>query len=260
MKKIFFSILVSTLSLSVFPAVWIPDKPFPSRLVNDGAAMLSAGDVSTLEQKLDEFSKSTSTQVCIVTVPSLHGEDKAMVATEIIHSWGIGQKDKDNGIVILIKPKTASEKGEIQIATGYGLEGVIPDAICKRIVENEVIPNFKSGDYYGGINNAVDILMKLSLGEFSAQEYDAKTKPKSKPGSVIPIIIILIIIMSIFGRSGNTGRRSFGKSIPFWVLMSMMASGSNKGGGSWGGFSSGGGGFGGFGGGSGGGGGAGGSW
>jgi uncharacterized protein len=265
MKKIIGIFTLFFLTIAVFAGVWTPEKPSPPRLVNDQTGMLNQGQVATLEQKLDDFSNSTETQICIVTVPSLHGEDKAMVATEIIHSWGIGQKGKDNGIVILIKPKTADARGEIQIATGYGLEGAIPDATCKRIVENEVLPKFKNGDYYGGIDSAVNIIMKLSLGEFSAQQYNHKTKPKRNPGSIIPIIVVLLIILSLFGSAGNTGRRSFGRSIPFWILLSMLGSGSRSGSGSWGGFSSGsggfgGGGFGGFGGGSAGGGGAGGSW
>jgi uncharacterized protein len=234
--------------------------PKSETYVNDLAGMLSANEVSSLEQKLVDFRNSTSTRIVVVTVPSLNGEDKAMVATEILYKWGVGQKDKDNGIVLLIKPKTPEEKGEVQISTGYGMEGVIPDAIAKRIVENEIIPRFKEGNYYAGIDNALNTLMELSLGEYSAKEYEQKTSVKKQPVPFVVILIILFIILNIFGKAGKNGKRSIGKSLPFWVLLSMMGSGSRHSGGSFGGFSSGGGGFGGFGGGSGGGGGAGGSW
>jgi uncharacterized protein len=241
-------------------AVWSPEKPNPPRLVNDLAKMLTTTEADALEKKLVDFSNSTSTQLVVITVPSLNGEDKAMVGTEILHKWGVGQKDKDNGIVLLIKPKTPSEKGEVQISTGYGMEAVIPDAIAKRIVENEVIPRFKEGNYYAGIDNALNTIMELSLGEYSAKEYEKKTAPQKGPGSFIVILIILFIIFNIFGRAGKNNKRSIGKNIPFWILLSMMGSGSRHSSSGFGGFSSGGGGFGGFGGGSGGGGGAGGSW
>lgn len=264
MRKIYSTFLIFLLfSFSVF-AVWTPEKPAPPRLVNDLAGMLNTTEVQTLEQKLVDFANRTTTQIVIVTVPSLNGEDKAMVATEIIHAWGVGQRGKDNGIVILIKPKTIESKGEVQIATGYGLEGVIPDAIAKRIVENEIIPKFKQNDFAGGIDNAVNVLMQLSLGEFSAQEYEKKTKKDAVPGGIFFLMVLLFFIFNFIGRARNVGRRSIGRNIPFWVLLSMLGSGGSSGsrghGDSWGGFSSGSGGFGGFGGGSGGGGGAGGSW
>ena len=157
------------------------------------------------------------------------------------------------------------ERGQVFIAPGYGLEGIIPDAIAKRIVDNEVLPNFKAGNYYKGIDDAVTVLMKLSLQEFTASEYEQQTSGEGSPlGIIVPLIVFLIIFGNIFGRASRMRRSSLGRSIPFWILLSMLGSGSRRGGG-FGNFSSGsgsfgGGGFGGFGGGSFGGGGAGGSW
>jgi len=83
--------------------------------------------------------------------------------------WSVGQKRFDNGIVVLVKPKlSSSDKGKVYIAVGYGLEPAIPDAITKRIVDNEMIPYFRNDDYYGGINQATNVLMKLASGEISA--------------------------------------------------------------------------------------------
>lgn len=266
MRKIINLSFLLILSLTTFGAVWIPDRPSPPRLVNDFAHILSQGEVNAMESKLEHFSLSTSTQIVVVTVTNLHGDAISMVATEIGHKWGVGQKEFDNGIVLLIKEKTATEKGEVFIATGYGLEGVIPDATAERIVNNEILPNFRQGNYYAGIDQAVDVLMQLSLGEFSATTYNEQVdKRKGSPlGVIVPLLIFLLIFGNLFGRANRMRRGSIGRSIPFWILLSMLGSGSGHKG-SWGNFSSGsggfgGGGFGGFGGGGFGGGGAGGSW
>jgi uncharacterized protein len=270
MKKLLYIIFLTMMPVFNLQAVWVPEKPTPPRLVNDLAHMLSDSEVNSLEQKLVAFNDSTTTQIVVVTVPSLNGEDKAMVATEIGHRWGVGQKDKDNGIVILIKPKSADSKGEAFIATGYGLEGVIPDAIADRIVENEIIPKFKQEDYYGGIDDAVNIIMQLSLGEFSAKEYEKRTSSKALPGGIFFLIILLFFILNLVGGARRVNKRSIGQNLPLWILLSMLGSSSGSrtrhSGSNWGSFSSGsgsfggGGGFGGFGGGGFGGGGAGGSW
>jgi uncharacterized protein len=270
MKKLLVIVFIAIVPVFNLLAIWIPEKPSPPRLVNDLAQMLSDNEVNSLEQKLVDFANSTSTQIVVVTVPSLNGEDKAMVATEIGHKWGVGQLDKDNGIVILIKPKTTDSKGEVDIAVGYGLEGVIPDAIAKRIVENEIIPEFKQNNYYTGLDKAINVIMQLSLGEYTAREYDKRTKSDALPGGIFFIIILLFFFLNIIGGVRSAGKRSIGRNIPFWILLSMLGSGSSsrsrQSGSNWGNFSSGsgnfggGGGFGGFGGGGFGGGGAGGSW
>jgi len=249
-------------------AITIPEKPNPPRLVNDFAGMLSSQEADQMENKLVEFGKSTSTQIVVVTLKTLNGEDKAMVATEIGQKWGVGQKGFDNGVVILVKEKTTESKGEVFIAVGYGLEGVIPDATTKQIIENEIIPSFKLGNYNAGIDNALNTIMKLSLGEFSAKEYDKKVSKKGIPaGALMGLIIVLFVIMNFIGGASRLRRSSIGRNVPFWLLLTMLGSGSRNSG-SFGNFSSGsggfssggGGGFGGFGGGGFGGGGAGGSW
>jgi uncharacterized protein len=243
----------------------IPDKPNPPRLVNDFAGMLDRRAAEMLERKLDMFSDSTSTQIAIVTVPSLNGYDKSDYAQRLGEKWGIGAKGKNNGVLILIKPKTADSRGEVFITTGYGLEGKLPDLTCSDIVNNEMLPSFRSGDYIGGISNAVSTIMSLTRGEFTADEYGRRMHGGQKKGGMggIVIFVIILVIISIFRRTGGMNNRHIGSSgLPFWMLMSMMNSGGGSRG-SWGDFSGGGGGgggFGGFGGGSFGGGGAGGSW
>ena len=130
----------------------IPARPEPPRLVNDFAGILTSDEIQNLEQKLVIFNDSTSTQIVVVIVKSLNGYDYNEFAYKIGQAWGVGQKGKNNGAVLLVKPKYPNEKGEACIQTGYGLEGVIPDALAKRIVTNEMIPNFKAGNYYAGVD------------------------------------------------------------------------------------------------------------
>ena len=110
--------------------------------------------VASLETKLVNFDDTTSTQIAIVTVKSLNGYSKEEFTDRIGEKWGVGRKGKDNGVLILIKPKYGNERGQARISVGYGLEGAIPDAIANRIVNYDLIPYFKQGDYYTGLDKA----------------------------------------------------------------------------------------------------------
>jgi uncharacterized protein len=258
MKNII-TILIVLLGFTTVSLAQIPVRPTPQRLVNDFAHVLSKDQVNQIENSLTDFARKTSTQFVIVTVPDLQGYDKADFAYQIGEKWGVGQKENDNGLVILLKPKTNDSRGEIFIATGYGLEGVLPDAILNgAVVDNEMIPRFKQNDYFGGLAAGLNVMMDIAGGEYTAENY--KEKVSSGGGGGIPFLIILfVIIFSVFGRSRSRRMYSPGRSLPFWLAMGMM-SGAGRSSGSFGNFSSGSGGFGGFGGGSFGGGGAGGSW
>ena len=265
--SLIFSLLVCV-SLS---AQDFPEKPVPPRLVNDFANFLSAQEISALENKLVAYNDSTSTQISVVIVPDLNGYDPTDYAQRLGEKWGIGRKELNNGVLVLVKPKSGNSGGEVVISTGYGLEGVIPDMICGEIIDYEVIPSFKNGDYYGGLDRATNVLMSLASKQFSAEEYGNKNKQsagKPFPGIFAFVIILFVIIAIISGKSGGSNNRNISSKggLPLWLLLSMMNSGSRSHHGSWGGFSGGGGfgggggGFGGFGGGSFGGGGAHGSW
>ena len=234
----------------------IPEIPNPPRLVNDFANLLSSDELQSLESKLVAFNDSTSVQIAVVIVPTLGGYEKADYAQQLGAKWGVGGSKFNNGIVILVKPKTASENGEAFIATGYGVEGSVPDATASDIVNNEMIPLFKQNDYYGGINAATDVLISLVKGEFKADSYSKKKKGSS---AIIVLIIIMVIIFLISRNNNNhhTINRSGGAGMLLFPWM-MGGGGSSSSGGGFGG--GGGGGFGGFGGGGFGGGGAGGSW
>lgn len=256
------SVLFCTTSVDSAFSQKLPERPVPPRLVNDFAGILKAEEVRNLEQKLVSFNDSTSTQISIVIVPSLSGYDKADYAQQLAEKWGIGRKGLNNGVLILVKPKMADSNGQVQIAPGYGLEGAIPDITCGEIVDREILPAFRNGDYYGGLNSATNTLMSLARGEFSAAEYGQRAKKstgKNIPFGLVIFIVFIIIAMVSRGSGGSNNKHISTGGLPFWMLLGMMNSGRGSGGGFSGG-GGGGGGFGGFGGGSFGGGGAGGSW
>ena len=246
---LFLGILITLLCLGTTLKAQLPSPPNPPRLVNDYTGTLSSSQINALEHKLVAYNDSTSTQILVLLVDDLQGYDVHEYATKIGHSWGVGQKDKGNGVVILVKPKKGSEKGQVNISPGYGMEEYVTDATAKRIIENEMIPAFKEGDYYTGINDATDVIMDLCSGKFTQDEY---AEGRGYPLWLTILVIIAIVIIFIKFSGGSGQNYSGGGSRTIWIPM-----GGGFGGGSFGGS---GGGFGGFGGGGFGGGGASGSW
>ena len=266
-NKTLWVLLVSlALGLSFSVSAQIPDKPNPPRLVNDLAGIFSPQQVAVLEDSLVRYSKRTSNQVTVATVNDLAGMDASQFAYEIGEKWGVGGEKLDNGVVILVKPKNES-KGQAFIATGYGAEGVLPDALCSRIVNNVMIPEFKQNDYYGGVVKALDIILPVLAKEYTIAETDDEDFDKALIGLVMVIGTIVFVFLLIYlidkdnknnnDRNGNSGTFGGGGFIPPIIFGGGHRSGG-FGGDSFGGGSFGG--FGGFGGGSFGGGGAGGSW
>lgn len=264
MKNIFKYTLLVVLSLLVIAIqAQLPEEPNPPRLVNDFADILNSSEERALERKLVNYNDTTSTQITIVTIADLQGYDKAQFGTELAHKWGVGQKGKDNGLLILIKPKQGNSRGQAYIAVGYGLEEFVPDATAKRIVEYEMIPFFKEGRMYDGLDASTTSLIGLLSGEFTAEQYGERG---AGAGDIIGILVFIIII-AVFMFAGRSRRSQHGLStrasgFPWWIF--LFSGGGNSGSG-WSNFSGGsgsfgGGGFGGFGGGGFGGGGAGGSW
>lgn len=245
----------------------LPERPNPPRLVNDMAGVFDQNQAEAMERSLVQFSNETSTQVAVVTLPDLEGYDAGDYTFRLAEKWGIGQKGKNNGILILVKPKTQDSRGQAFIATGYGVEGAVPDAIARRIVENEMIPQFKSNNYYAGINAGVQVIMELTRGEYTAETYVKNTSGNPGISGFIMVFIFIVLFSAIASKAKKANNSSIGRNLPFWMLLTMLGS-SGRHSGSWGNFNSGGGsfgsgrggGFGGFGGGSFGGGGAGGSW
>ena len=254
MKKIkfLFFLLFATNALLAAGQGDIPAKP--NGYVLDAISALKPEERNLLEQKLRGYADTTSTQFAVVLVPSTGGRDAYDYAMEIGKSWGIGQKGKNNGVVILV----SMDDRKIRIVTGRGIEDVLTDAICKRIINRILKPYLKQGDFYGGLDLATTEMMQRASGEFKA---DASEDSQGIPlFAIIIIAFVLITLINAYrnrNRNGGSGPGSTGGGGMFFPP--IFLGGGNYGGGSGG---SGGGGFdfGGFGGGDFGGGGAGGDF
>ena len=206
-----------------------------------------------IEQRLDQFEQETSNEITVVIVDDLNGDEAWNYASELGEKWGVGKADKDNGIVILVKPTEEKGGHQVFISPGRGLEGAVTDISCGEIVDNELIPNFKKGDYFTGIKNAIVVLAKMAKGEINEKSYRKANHKNDLVSSLFGFLFILVIVILLIRKGGRGGNgTTFGRG-GFFV-------GGFGAGGGFGGGSSGGGGFGGFGGGSFGGGGSGGSW
>lgn len=259
MKKFLLPILLllASVSMGQIEKV-IPPQPVPPRLVVDLTGTLAPDQRDALEAKLVAYDDTTSNQIAVVIIPTTGDYDISEVAYMIGRKWGVGNKEFNNGIVFLV----AKNDRKVFIATGYGLEGAIPDITAKRIIENEVVPNFRGNDYYRGIDFGVDALMLAAAGEYEAPAGYGNRGRKGTGGNLLGLIIIFLIILFILSRINRGGGGAFMSRRGYrnWTGPSTMWFPPSGGGGSgWGG-GGGGGGFGGFGGGGFGGGGAGGSW
>jgi uncharacterized protein len=154
----------------------IPGKPEPASYVNDLAGMLKPDEGQLLEIKLKKYFDSTSTQIVVVIIQSLDGYLIDDYAQKLAENWGIGQKGKDNGLLILVSKKDRKMK----IATGYGLEAKITDLAAKQIIDNQLVPNFKTENYYQGLTEATDFIFKLLSGEFKADDIPRKMSEQDK--------------------------------------------------------------------------------
>ena len=261
-------VLLLTLGQLVAQAQNVPPRPNPPRLVNDLARMLTPQQAEQLERKLVAYNDSTSSQIAVVTVPSLGDYDIFDYSQKLYQDWGIGQKSSSNGVLVLV----AQQEHKARIHTGYGLEGAIPDALAKRIISNTIVPAFKQEQYYEGLDRATDQLIALAKGEYKA---DPATQPRAQrttdsnggSGIMFWVVIAALILFILLrnrggGSSGGRRNRGFGGGMIPPIIFGDFSGGRGVfggGGGSWGGGGDSGG-FGGFGGGSSGGGGASGDW
>src|SRR5579871_4248612 len=164
MKKLLSIIFIFSFLFSA--AQNIPAKPNPPRLVNDFAHAMTGDQIQSLESKLVAYDDSTSVQIAIVTVETTGDYAIEDYALKILRDWGVGNKKTNNGLVIL----AAINDHKVYIATGYGMEGAVPDITAKEIIDNEIVPNFKNQNYYRGLDAAADAIILASRGEYKAPE------------------------------------------------------------------------------------------
>ncbi|RTY86563.1 TPM domain-containing protein [Flavobacterium sp. RSP49] len=236
--KLFVYLLFTQVS---FAQLTIPEKPTLQTSVYDYAKVLSATEKAQLEEKLIKYSDSTTTQIVVITIESLKGEDVSQLATRWAQTWGIGGTAKeDNGVIILL----SKTERKIAINPGYGLEDRLTAGTGGEIIRNIIIPEFKKGTYYSGLDKGTDALIDVFKGKYKGVR---KQTPKEKEFPILPIIVIVIVILVLIsrnkggGNSGNSG--GGGPSLLDVIILSSLAGG--RGGGGFGGGGSSGGGFGG---------------
>ena len=240
----FLSLLVGLLITVSLWAQKLPEPMSPPRLVNDFGPYLS--NSQSLESKLVAYNNTTTNQIAVVLLPTTNGDDISDFSIKLFNKWGIGSNaKKDNGVLILL----AIEDRKVFIVTGRGIEDVLPDIRCKHIIEEDMKPFLKNGDYDGAVLSGVEKIQGYLTGTILVENQKERQQKYPPIIFIVAIILIILVIRFIFPGGGSTisrGGYNAGWSTGGW-----------SGGGGW---SSGGGGFGGFGGGSSGGGGAGGSW
>ncbi len=245
----------------------ISAQDFPKRtdrLVNDFTNTLTKQEVRELSAMLEGYERESSIEIAVVIIATLDGYEISQYTFDLGEKWGIGKGDTDNGALMLI----SRGDRKIWIATGYGLEGALPDALVSRIVSNEILPRFKQDDYFGGVKAGALAIMQATKGEYVGNP--GSSKGADGPGVGIIAIILLIMLMVWGMKALQVKKYATVNHLSFWAAWALLNSASTKHSGAYGTFRggsglggggfSGGGGFGGFGGGSFGGGGAGGSW
>lgn len=227
----------------------IPSKPQRNMFVYDYVNLLNTQQKEQLQNKLYRYNDSTSTQIVIAIIDDLHGEDISMLSTKWAQSWGVGGKEEDNGIFILLKKDKIGAGGEIDIATGYGIEYRMTDRMTKQIINRVIIPNFKQNRYYEGLDQATDMIIDILSGEFEGKNLPGENKESWFPILFLLFIIILIILNKRKRGGGSGGRRHHSPSLLDMLILGNMGSSSgggfNRGGGGFSGGSFGGGSFGG---------------
>jgi uncharacterized protein len=245
--------------------------PPPAAYFNDYANVVSAGTAQQLNQKLEQFERDTSNQIVVAIYPKMQSDSSIEDYTvRVAESWKVGQKLKNNGAVLFV----FIQDHKLYIQVGYGLEGALPDALCKQIIDTEITPHFKQGDYDAGLTAGVNAVLAATKGEYKGTGSTVqKSKDDNSAGIFFVAIITLIILATIIRWIASAhayatySNRGYDHGMWYWLLYSMFANsggsyssrGGYSSGSSGGGFLGGGGGFSG-GGGSFGGGGAGGSW
>lgn len=190
----------------------IPEKPATAVPIVDLAGIINNDSlVNELNAQLDTLSKQTQNQIVVVTVNDMGGIDPKEFATELGKSWGVGGSRLNNGLVMVVKPKNENGPGQIGFATGYGLEGALPDVFCKRLQADYMVPHFKDGDYAGGIKAAIDEIVPVVLDEYKHTQALAGNEATSKKGGgngwfiIAGILGIIALFMLLRKRSKPAG-------------------------------------------------------
>lgn len=179
----------------------IPPQPKnANELVYDYAHVIDSANLAVINDSLKSLYHYNKAQVVVLTVNSLDGMELEDYSLKVLRTWGIGDKEKNNGVLILIKPKTGegqSERGQVRIETGYGSEGALPDYVCKKIQTDSMIPAFKENNYGLAVRRAVNVIVPSMKGEYP-QEIETLMQDKKK-NSLIAVIVYVIVYLILCG-------------------------------------------------------------
>lgn len=201
------------------------EVPFLAGRVNDNAGLLSPGAVQSLEAQLKEHEDSTSNQVVVLTVSSLEGESIEEYSIRVVDTWKLGQKGKDNGVLLLV----AKEDRKVRIEVGRGLEGDLTDALCSQIIRKEIIPRFKGGDYERGVQAGVEAILGAIAGSYTADEEDADEFEGTAAGFMVFLFFLFVVgifTMIAFATQGCAGWFLYAFLLPFWGAFPTVTLGS----------------------------------
>ena len=234
MKKKIVPLILLALFISAALPLAALDVPLLKGHVNDYANMLKPATVATLEKELSDFEKKESTQIVVLAIQSLKGEPLEEYSMKVAEKWKIGQKKLDNGAILLV----AKEDRKMRIEVGYGLEGKLTDLLAGRIIDSDIKPSFKKGDYDAGILQGARSMMQAVTGEYAASPAQTavdsgKSGALSGPfivflvlGGFALLLIIIIFLAKKFPSSGGGGGSS--GSSDGWSSSSSDSSGSSS--------------------------------
>ncbi|ASK33183.1 TPM domain-containing protein [Alloalcanivorax mobilis] len=222
------------------PALAAPQFPELTGRVVDNADLLNPAQEQALDTRLAEAEATTSNQLVVLTVPDLQGYDIADYGYQLGRAWGIGQKGRDNGVVLIVAPA----ERQVRIEVGYGLEGALTDALSSVIIQNDIRPAFRAGDYATGIERGVNSILAAIAGEYKATAKPQKST--SGKAAFVYLIVLVVVTFLLIGLGGGGGGRGGRRSGLMFLPLGMGGFGGGGGGGfGGGGFGGGGGGFGG---------------
>lgn len=230
----------------------VPTPPTPPRLVNDRAGLFSPTQTRVLEDSLVAFDRATSTQIAVVTLADLGHYTPSEMAFAIMDQWGVGQKGKNNGIVLLVKPRNEFGRGEVFIATGLGLEGILPDAKVGRVIDREMMPYLQRGDYFAAVEAGCAALRSITRGEYTADQGEAGGKLLAFAVVLVVFVLVAVGIAALErhnrknGKNGGAdddqqgGSGGGGDALTWLILGSLLGGGRGPRSGGFGGFGGGG--------------------
>jgi uncharacterized protein len=235
------ALLTLLLALTYFTLSIALEVPSLRGRVNDYASLIPPARAQDLGQRLERFESETGHQIAVLTIPSLEGEDIEGFSIKVAEKWKIGQKGFDNGAILLI----AKNDRKLRIEVGYGLEGVLPDAIASRIIREVIVPRFRADDYPGGIEAGIEAIMKVTRGESLPVQRRSPAQSRAPDNRIVLILFVAIAVIAFligitqrtFSRAALSGGAvATGISITgawitgFWLLIISLLVGAIAGG------------------------------